>query len=391
MRIWFLKYKKYGYFLSLAFLSLTLSALACFVSPALANIAPLETTAREAILIDAATGTVLFDKNADARMPTSSMSKVLTTYLTFEAIRAGKLHLNDTLTVSEQAWKQEGSRTFLNIGQNVKVEDLVRGVIIQSGNDAAVVLAEALGGSEGNFAAMLNAKAHELGMNNSHFMNATGLPDPQHYSTAHDLAKMAIATIRDFPEDFHYYSEKEFTFNNIKQGNRNPLLYRNIGVDGLKTGHAEEAGYGLIASALRNGRRMILVVNGLSNMQERADEPTKILDWGYREWGLYPVLSKGKKLAEAPVWLGTEKTVPLIAGGDLSVSLPRSDRNNLKVTVEFNQPLTAPVLEGTTVGKIIITGTPEPIEVPLLTGKFVGEVGFFERFGAKLHLLLGKE
>ncbi|MDD5586789.1 MAG: D-alanyl-D-alanine carboxypeptidase [Alphaproteobacteria bacterium] len=355
------------------------------------GIAPLETNAREAVLVEAATGDTLLAKDADTSMPTSSMSKVMTMYLVFDAIRQGKLKMDDELTVSEHAWKQEGSRMFLNAGDKVRVEDLVRGVIVQSGNDAAVVLAEALGGSEPQFAEMMNSKAKELGLTHSHFTNATGLPDPDHYSTARDLAKLALVMIRDFPEDYKYYSEKDFTYNNIKQGNRNPLLYRNIGVDGLKTGHTEAAGFGLIASMVRDGRRLILVVNGLTNMQERADEPAKILEWGYREFGLYPITKEGGQMAEARVWLGTAPAVPLVAGENVSLSLPRSARAGLKVTVAYDQPIPAPVQKGQAAGKVTITAPgKETVEVLLVAGENVGQLGLFDRMLAKLKFLMGK-
>jgi D-alanyl-D-alanine carboxypeptidase (penicillin-binding protein 5/6) len=353
-------------------------------------VAPIETTASQVILIDAATGDVLMAKNADERMATSSMIKVLTMYLTFEALRSGKLHLDDLVTVSENAWKQEGSRMFLNVGEKVRVEDLIRGVIIQSGNDAAVALAEALGGSEGNFAAMMNTKAQELGMTQSHFMNAPGLPDPDHYSTARDLARLALATIRDFPEYYHYFSEIEFTHNNIKQGNRNPLLYRGIGVDGLKTGHTEVAGFGLMASSLRDGRRMVLVINGLHSMQERADEPAKILDWGYREFGLYDLLKKDQKVADAKIWLGTTPSVPLVAAKNVVLSLPRGLRSSLKVAYDYVQPVEAPIARGQTLGKIVVSAAGmNDIEVPLVSGQSVARLGFFGRVAAKLRLLFG--
>ena len=243
-----------------------------FVSGAWAQVAdgglsPLETLAKQAIVIEGKIGSVLYEKEADASMPTSSMSKVLTMYLVFEAIKDGKLTLETPVTISEAAWRQTGSRTFMDLGESTKVEDLIRGVIIQSGNDAAVALAEAVAGSESSFASLMNEKAQKLGMTHSHFVNATGLPDPQHYSTARDLAILAQALMRDFPEHYHYYSETEFTYHNIRQGNRNPLLYRNIGVDGMKTGHTDAAGYGLIATALRDGRRIVAVVNGLTSMQ----------------------------------------------------------------------------------------------------------------------------
>jgi serine-type D-Ala-D-Ala carboxypeptidase (penicillin-binding protein 5/6) len=243
-----------------------LFALLLFAAPAMAQVAPMETVAREAYIIDAETGQVLFEKNADQKMPTSSMSKTMTMYMVFEALKNGKLTLDQELPVSETAWRMQGSKMFVPLGQMVKVEDLIRGVIVQSGNDATIVLAEGLAGSEGEFAAAMNRKAKELGMINSNFMNASGWPDENHYSTCHDLAILAIALIRDFPDYYKYYAEKEFTYNNIKQGNRNPLLYKNIGADGIKTGHTESAGYGLMASGVRDGRRVVMVLNGMASM-----------------------------------------------------------------------------------------------------------------------------
>jgi len=361
--------------------------------PALAqNVAPVETAAKQAILVDATTGTVLFAKDADSQMPTSSMSKMMTMYVVFDAIKNGKLKPDDELPTSEYAWKQEGSRMFLNVGQRAKVEDLIRGVIVQSGNDAAVVFAEALGsGSEASFAEIMNAKAKELGMNNSHFVNATGLPDPQHYSTARDLATLAVALIRDFPEDYHYFSEIEFTYNNIKQGNRNPLLYRGMNVDGLKTGHTDIGGYGLTASALRDGRRLVLVLNGLQDMQARADESAHVLDWGYREYGLYPIAKANDRLADATVWLGQAQTVPVLVAKDAMLTLPRSARSGLKTEITFNQPISAPVTKGQEIGKLTITAPGmEPKDVPLVAGADVAQIGFFARIVAKLHVLLHK-
>ena len=223
-----------------------------------AGAATIETIARQAILVDAITNTVLFEKNADQHMPTSSMSKVMTAYMVFEALRDKRLNLEDTLPVSEHAWRTQGSKMFVELGNRIKVEDLIRGMIIQSGNDASIVLAEALGGSEEAFAKKMTERAHQLGMKDSNFVNATGWPDDNHYSTCRDLSTLARALILTFPEYYHYDAERDFTYHGIKQGNRNPLLYRNMGVDGLKTGHTDIAGYGLIASAQRDGRRLIL-------------------------------------------------------------------------------------------------------------------------------------
>ncbi len=351
-----------------------------------------ETAAKQAYLVDLATGTPLFAKDAESPMPTSSMSKMMTMYVVFDAIKTGKLKMDDELVTSENAWKQEGSRMFLNVGQHAKVEDLIRGVIVQSGNDAAVVFAEALGsGSESAFADQMNAKAKQLGMNNSHFVNATGLPDPQHYSTAHDLAILAVSLIRDFPEFYHYFSEQEFTFNNIKQGNRNPLLYRGMNVDGLKTGHTDIGGFGLTVSAIRDGRRLVLVLNGMKDMQARADESAHVLDWGYREFGLYPVAKTGDHVADAKVWLGQSPTIPVVASKDISLTLPRGARAGLKANIAFDEPIAAPIAKGQVIGKLTVTAPGiEAQEIPLVAGADMPQLGFFARLSVKLHAMLHK-
>jgi len=237
-----------------------------------------ESNAKEAILVDITGHRVLYEKNADEHMPTSSMSKMMTIYMVFDALKQGKIHLDDEFSVSEHAWrqtyKQDESSMFLPINGRVKVEDLIRGVIIQSGNDATVVLAEGIGGSEQQFMEALNEKAKQIGLADSHFVNPHGMPDPNHYSTARDLATLAERLVTDFPEYYHFFGELEYTYNNIKQGNRNPLLYHaGSGADGLKTGHTDAGGYGLTGSAMRDGRRLIVVVNGLPSMQARADDP----------------------------------------------------------------------------------------------------------------------
>jgi D-alanyl-D-alanine carboxypeptidase (penicillin-binding protein 5/6) len=360
-------------------------------TPPPSSSAPLDVAARQVYLVDTATGTVLYAKDADTQMPTSSMSKMMTVYLVFDALKTGKLKMDDMLPVSEHAWKQEGSRMFLNVGQKAKVEDLIRGVIVQSGNDAAVTLAEALGaGSESSFAEMMNTEAKELGMNNSHFMNATGLPDPQHYSTARDLATLAMALQRDFPEHYHYFSELSFTYNGIAQGNRNPLLYRNMNVDGLKTGHTDIGGFGLTASAIRGGRRMVMVLNGMEDMQARADESAKVLDYGYREYGLYPIAKAGDIMANPAVWLGKKPNVTIAAAQDAVVTLPRSARSGLKAVVSFNQPIEAPVKKGQSIGILTISAPGlETKTIPLVATADVGQVGFFSRLFDKLGLIFG--
>ncbi|MBV8060309.1 MAG: D-alanyl-D-alanine carboxypeptidase [Alphaproteobacteria bacterium] len=375
------------------FLALILACQLVFTAHAMAQTAtvpPVETAARQAFLLDVNTNTPLFAKDADTQMPTSSMSKMLTMYLVFEAIRDGKLSLDSMVPVSEHAWRQEGSRMFLNVGQQAKAEDLIRGVIVQSGNDAAVTLAEAVAGSEESFAELMNTKAHQLGMNNSHFMNATGMPDPQHYSTARDLAILALALIRDFPERYHYFSELEFTYNGIKQGNRNPLLYRAMQVDGLKTGHTDVGGFGLTASALRNGRRLVLVLNGMTDMQARADESAHVLDWGYREFGYYPAAKAGEKVATAKTWLGVQPEVDLVAADDLAATLPRGARSGLKASYSFDQPIAAPIKKGQVVGSMTLSAPGmEDRKVDLVAANDVAEKGFFARIASKLGLLFG--
>ncbi|MDE1900099.1 MAG: D-alanyl-D-alanine carboxypeptidase [Alphaproteobacteria bacterium] len=353
-------------------------------------VAPLDLAAKQAILIDVPTGAVLYALNADQHMPTSSMSKMLTLYLVFEALKDGKLHLTDKIRISPHAFSQPGSRMFLNAGQEVSVEDLIRGVAIQSGNDAAVALAEALGsGSEPTFVDMMNAKARELGMANSHFVDATGLPDPDHYSTARDLATLALALMRNFPEYYHYFSEIDFTFNGIKQGNRNPLLYRSMGCDGIKTGHTDVGGYGLTTSCVQNGRRLLAVVNGMDSMQARADEPAKLIDYGYREFGDYPIVKAGDVMARAAIWQGQAATVPVIATQDLTISLPRASRDGLKAIVTFDQPLAAPVRKGQQIGTLTVTapGVADR-QISLVAANDVARVGFFARAWDNLKLML---
>jgi len=363
-----------------------------FAQTAAGGVAPLDTLAKQAVVVEAATGSVLYAKEADSQMPTSSMSKILSMYLVFEAIKNGKFTMDTKITISDAAWKQSGSRMFVNVGEQVRVEDLIRGVIIQSGNDAAVALAEAVAGTEASFAELMNAKAKQLGLTHSHFVNATGMPDPAHYSTARDLATLAMCLIRDYPEHYHFYGETEFTYNNIKQGNRNPLLYRNMGVDGMKTGHTDAGGYGLIASTLRENRRTITVVNGLSNMQERADEPAKLIEWAYREFGLYTHVTAGQKVGEVKIWLGESKTVPVAAEKSVVLSLPRAVNEGVKVNYTVNDETTAPIRKGQMLGKAVITGTgSDAIEVPLLAMEDVNQIGLFARMLAKFKRAIGRE
>lgn len=347
-----------------------------------ASAASIESIARQALLIDLSTHTVLFEKNADERMPPSSMSKIMTIYEVFEAMRSGRVTMDSKLPVSERAWRMQGSKMFVELNAQIRVEDLIKGVIVQSGNDACIVLAEGLAGTEEAFAAQLNVRGKEMGLSGSHFVNSNGWPDPNHYTTARDLARLAQHTIEDFPEYYSFFSVKEFTYHNIKQGNRNPLLYRSsiAGVDGLKTGHTEAAGYGLTASAIREGRRLVLVLNGLPSMQARADESARLIEWGFREFETYALVKAGDVVETLPVWLGAEPQVKVTVPEELKVTFPRAGRPNMKVALVANAPLAAPIAKGQEVGKIVISGPGFPTkEVPAVAAADVAQKNIFGR------------
>ena len=353
--------------------------LSCLLFPILAN-AQIETVAKQAYIIDYETGQVLYAKNENERMPTSSMSKTLTGYVVFDALDSGKITLDQEFPVSEKAWRMQGSKMFVPLGGMVKVEDLIRGMLVQSGNDATIVLAEGVAGTEEQFVEMMNRRAQELGMKDSHFMNASGWPDPNHYSTAHDLALLGRALIANHPKHYHYDSEIDFTYNNIKQGNRNPLLYKNIGADGIKTGHTEDAGYGLMGSAVRGDRRVIMVLNGMASMDERAQESTRMMEWALASFTNANIFQKGMKVADAPVVMGIERSVPLIVDQDLKITLPRgaATPGNLHAIASFKGPLEAPVKQGTQVGVVRVElPNMQPVELPIIAAKDIPRKGFF--------------
>ncbi len=364
--------------------------LLCMFLPVDTAFAQMETAAKQAILIDYETGQVLYEKNADERMPTSSMSKVMTVYLVFEALQNGQITLEDKLLVSEKAWRKGGSKMFVRVGDHVRVEDLIRGVVIQSGNDATIVLAEGLAGSEDLFANALNNKAKELRMENTNLMNASGWPDPNHYSTARDLAKLARAMIRNFPEYYGYYGEKRFRYADITQDNRNPLLYADVGADGLKTGHTEAGGYGLIGTGInKDGRRVVMVLNGMESKAERKSESLRMLQWGLTGFKAISMFSDDKILDYAPVYLGKRSKVGLKAQQSVKNIIPALSVKNVKVDVKYNSPLKAPLKEGDTVGtvSIAIAGSTESIEVPLVVAENVEKKSFFPRILSKARLL----
>jgi D-alanyl-D-alanine carboxypeptidase (penicillin-binding protein 5/6) len=311
--------------------------------------------------------------------------------MVFERLKDGRISLDDELPISEKAWRKGGSKMFVEVGKQARVEDLLRGVIVQSGNDACIVLAEGLSGTEEGFAAEMTRKGHEIGLTGSSFANSTGWPDPNQRMTARDLATLALRIVTDFPEYYHYYSEKEFTYAGIRQFNRNPLLYKSLGADGLKTGHTEEAGYGLTASAVQGDRRVVLVLNGLKSQKARSEESARLIGWAFREFGNYTLFKAGETVEEAGVWLGAEPTVPLVAEQDLTVTLSRKARLDMAVTVVYDGPIPAPLEIGQQIAKLVVAAPgEEPVEVPLVAGAAVERLGFAGRITASVkHLIFG--
>jgi len=372
-----------------------LCSLAGFLAVASPSFA-LDTAAKQAVMIDAETGAVLFEKNADELMPPSSMSKMMTIYMLFSKIREGSVSLDDNFPVSEKAWRKGGSKMFVEVDTRVKVSDLIRGIIIQSGNDASIVVAEALAGSEEAFARTATAKAREMGMSNTTLRNATGWPDPEHMMTPAELAHLAKLIITKFPQYYGYFAEREFTYGvdittgkPIVQPNRNLILGSVAGADGLKTGHTEASGYGLTASAEREGMRLILVVNGLTSVRARARESERFLEWGFRTFKTYRLLSKDQPVEQALVWLGETARVPLVVADDVIMTLPKRVRRNLKATLVYESPIKAPIALGDPVGKLVLSAPDiKTIEVPLVAGGTSEKVSTFGKLGATFEYLL---
>ena len=341
-------------------------------SPGETPLGPLDTAAKWAFVQDFTTGAVLLDKRADEQMPPSSMTKLMTMYLVYEQLKKGNMKLTDTLPVSARAAAMGGSRMFLDVNKTAVVEDLIRGVIVQSGNDAAVVLAEAVGGSEERFADMMNAKAKQLGLTRSVFRNATGWPNPEQVMSARDIATLAWHIITEFPEYYKYDSEKTFKYNNIEQPNRHPMVQAGT-ADGLKTGHTDAGGYGLAASSSREGgRRLIMVLNGLKSMHDRAKEAERVMNWAFANFENVTLFSANEVVDNAPVWLGVDKTVPLVGGRDLVVTLPRSWRQTASIRISYEAPIKAPIAKGDPVGTLLLRGQGVPnMDVKLLAGNAV--------------------
>ncbi len=342
--------------------------------------APPQLAAKSYVLMEASSGNVLVENNGDQRLPPASLTKLMTAYIATLEIRRGQIGENDPVTVSENAWRTGGSRMFIKVGTQVSVSDLLHGIIIQSGNDASVALAEHIAGSEDAFADMMNTTAGKLGMTNSHFMNPTGLPNPEHYSTAHDMAVLARAIIHEDPAHYAIYSQKEFFWNNIKQPNRNLLLWRDKTVDGLKTGHTEEAGYCMVSSAVRDGMRLIAVVFGTNSEQARAAETQKLLTYGFRFYETQTFYQKGTELAKAPVWKGDIREIKAGLAEDLTMTLPKGQLKNLAASMTMNPQLTAPIAKGDVIGKVEVKNGDKIVQTTeLIALDDVQEGGIFRR------------
>lgn len=330
------------------------------------------------ILLDYDSGQVLAEFNADKRLEPASLTKIVSVDVIFQEIAAGHIKLTDEVQVSERAWRTGGSRTFADVGKRFKVEDLLKGAIIQSGNDATVALAEHIAGSESSFVGMMNAQAAKLGLINSNFMNSTGLPDPNHYSCARDMATMAVATIRDYPELYKIYSQKEYELNKIKQRNRNQLLWRDSTVDGIKTGHTKGAGYCLVASAKRDQQRLISVLMGAESDSTRAEDSLALLNYGFRFYETHKLYDKQQPLGKVRVWKGVFGEVEAGAAETVYITVPRQQYQNLEIRLEIAPSLPAPVMAGQKVGRVLVSLAGQQIkDIPLISLTESAEGGIF--------------
>ncbi|WP_114188967.1 D-alanyl-D-alanine carboxypeptidase family protein [Microvirga aerophila] len=354
---------------ALGFLFATLSLLLGLSGPALAQ--AFQTSAPTAILMDADSHAVLFEKNADELVAPASMAKTMTAEIVFNELKNGRLNMDNEFTVSENAWRKGGagsggSAMFARVNTPIRLEDLLRGLIVQSGNDAAIAIAEGIAGTEENFARMMNERARQIGLTKSTFRNATGYGDPDQKVTVRDLAKLALHIIETYPDYYKIFGEREFTWNKIRQQNRNPLLSMEIGADGLKTGNIDESGYGLIGSAVQNGQRLIVVVNGLKTAKDRANESRKLLDWGFRAFEARQLFAENQVVGEAQVFGGDRRSVPLVSKKPIRVLVNRGDSERVSARIVYNGPLKAPIQKGTEVARIRVDrGETQALEMPL--------------------------
>jgi len=339
-----------------------------------------EIGAKGYLLMDHDSGVVLAEANADTRLEPASLTKIMTAYVVFHELAEGKLKLDDMALVSEKAWRTGGSKMYIEVNKQVSIEDLLRGMIVQSGNDASIALAEHIAGSEESFAELMNRHASRLGMTKSHFTNATGLPEPEHYTTPRDILKVTAATIREFPQYYAWYREPEFTFNNITQRNRNRLLFQDDSVDGVKTGHTEAAGYCLVASARRDGQRMTSVVMGTDSEAARARDSLALLNWGFRFFETAKLYDAGQQIESLRIWSGSDTELPVGPGDDLYVTFPRGRYAAVTGFIENADDIQAPVSRGQQVGDIVLELDGETLlRVPLVALASVDEGGLFRK------------
>jgi D-alanyl-D-alanine carboxypeptidase (penicillin-binding protein 5/6) len=363
------------------------------VGSAISKAAEIDSSAEFAFVTDFGSGKVLMEKQPDALLKPASMAKIMTVYIAFERIADGSLSLDDTFLISEKAWRKGGSKTFVEVGKEVSVRDLLYGVVVQSGNDAAIAIAEGISGTEEGFAEEMNYVARKLGMENTVFRNSTGWPHLEQHTTARDLNILATALIREFPADkypelYPMFAEKDFTYNGIKQGNRNPLVYGTQGADGLKTGHTAESGYGLVGSAYRDGQRVVMVLNGMKSMKQRSSESRRLIDLMFREFKLYRFYDKGQPVDRANVWLGTKNKIDLVLEEPLHLVMARSDRRKMKVSVNWNDPVPAPITAGQAIGTLVLELPSGKTIYPLLAAENVDGLGMFDRVGEAMKYLI---
>jgi len=357
--------------------------LALLLAAAPARAEQFATEARNAILIDMTSGAVLMEKDADVPVPPASMSKLMTVVMVFEALASGRLSLDDEFVVSEKAWKKGGSKMFVKVGDRIAVSDLLRGIIVQSGNDASIVVAEGLAGSEEEFARRMTIRARELGLENSRFRDATGWSDEGHEMSARDLAKLAELIIREYPQFYTIYSEQSFEWEGINQRNRNPLLGLGLGADGLKTGHTEAAGYGLVGSAVMGDRRLILVIAGLESASKRSIEAERLMRWGFREFETRQMLPAGAEVGTAAVWIGAAPRVPLVVKEPVVMTTPFGALRKVTGEIVYPGPVQAPIEEGKRIATLLLSAPDiKEVEVPLYAGAAVERGGMQEKLKA---------
>jgi len=349
---------------------------------------PPQIAAKGYVLMDFNSGQIIANKNADERLEPASLTKMMTAYIVLDELARGKINLTDDVLISEKAWRMPGSRTFVEVDTKVSVETLLKGMIIQSGNDASVALAEYIGGGEDVFATMMNQIADKLGMKSSHFQNATGLPHPEHYTTATDMAILARALIHDFPEHYSWYSIKQYSYNGITQYNRNKLLWRDDSVDGLKTGHTEAAGYCLVASAKRDDMRLVSVVLGTKSEDARAVESQKLLSYGFRFFESHQLYGLAESLAEVKVWKGETDALSLGIARTINIVIPRGEYDNLKAEMNIEPTITAPVNKGDTLGNVVVRLGDETVaQAPLVALKDIPEAGIVQSLMDEIMLM----